>query len=63
MRAMKCPICGKFLKNIYCIFNEFDDSITEVIGQCIKHGEVLTDDWSCEDFFPYPKIKENEKTL
>jgi hypothetical protein len=51
---MKCPKCGRFLKNVMADIDG-DNNVTEVEGTCSKHGKVNPTDWDYEDFFPYSK--------
>lgn len=51
---MKCPKCGKFLKDVEADIS-MDNEIGTVTGTCAKHGPVHPTDWEYEDFFPFPK--------
>lgn len=53
---MKCPECGKFLKDVTADINGFNEIIS-VEGFCKKHGTVEPTDWCYENFFPWPKIE------
>ncbi len=53
---MKCPECGRFIKDVVANINELTDEIEEVEGICSKHGKVNPTDWECEDFYPWPKV-------
>jgi hypothetical protein len=48
---MKCPECGKFLKDVTAMVNGFDE-IKEVEGYCRTHGKVRPTDWAYWDFYP-----------
>jgi hypothetical protein len=47
----QCPICKKFLGDIYAYFNDLDE-ITRVTGICKQHGkqEVPRSHWDYSDF-------------
>lgn len=49
---MKCPQCGKFLKECVATVGKGGDEISRVEGQCKTHGTVEPTDWCWEDFFP-----------
>ena len=55
---MKCPECGKFVKDVEALVEEVlfidEKKITKVTGVCAKHGKVdlTNEDWSYEEFFP-----------
>jgi hypothetical protein len=46
---MKCPKCGRFLKNIGAIVNGLDE-IKKVVGTCSRDGRVEPTDWEYDDF-------------
>jgi len=46
---MKCPQCGKFLKDVSA--EAIFDDIRRVWGICKTHGIVEPDDWCWDDFF------------
>lgn len=48
---MKCPECGKFVKNARAKYRIWDDQITKVTADCKIHGKVEPTDWEYEDFF------------
>lgn len=45
-----CRLCGRYLSNVLATVDIF--GIIEVRGKCKKCGEVMTEDWIYEDFFP-----------
>lgn len=48
---MKCPTCGKFLKDVNADIS-IENEILRVYGVCKKHGEVEPENWDYETFFP-----------
>ena len=63
MNHSKCPICGRFVGNVYAIVNGLDE-IVRVMGTCRIHGEVdvtKTSSWVWENFFPTWEEYENFK--
>ncbi len=53
---MKCPVCGKFLKNVIAQVNGFK-YVLKVEGQCKTHGNVEPTDWEWDDFYPPTRPK------
>lgn len=51
---MKCPECGKFLKQVEATINGANE-VVKVEGICKKHGVVEPTGWDYETFFPYPE--------
>ncbi len=52
MTAIKCPVCGKFLRNVMATVSGIDNEIIEVAGFCKTHGMVEPTNWEYWDFFP-----------
>ena len=52
-RMFKCPVCGKFVKDVIALMNEYGEIII-ITGKCKTHGkvDVSNSDWCYEDFFP-----------
>lgn len=48
---MKCPTCGKFLKDVTALHTGPDREIKKVFGECKTHGVVEPQDWEWDDFF------------
>lgn len=46
---MKCPKCGRFVKDAVATFNGFDE-IERVDAKCAKHGTIQPNDWEWDDF-------------
>lgn len=51
---MKCPECGKFLKNIEVVTNGLQE-VLSVQGDCKEHGAVNPTDWDYDDIFEEAK--------
>lgn len=53
---MKCPTCGKFLKDVDVKLRVLDDRIF-VKGTCKTHGDVEPTDWDA-DMFTFEDYKD-----
>lgn len=48
---MRCPQCGRFVKDAVATVTRGGDMISKVEAKCSQHGTVEPTDWEYEDFF------------